>query len=79
MSERLREMVKRRLLELGDNALSRLAVEAGLSATLINNVRNGHIPLPKSARKIALACGASDEEALRLAAECSSERAKESA
>lgn len=73
MSETLSKMVKKKLLEFGgNNSTARLAVLADVSPSLIERVKAGHVPLPKNAKKLALACGSSEEEALRIADGCSS-------
>lgn len=80
MSERLKGMLKDRLLQLGENSEAKLSVAAGVSQSLIRTVlKAGHLPLPANARKLALACGASEADALEIAKECDRERAKETA
>jgi hypothetical protein len=78
MSKRLKEMVKDYLLRAGDNGKAKLSVASGLSVSTITLIEDGHIPLAKNIRKLALACGLSDEDAHELASLGSSE-AKEAA
>lgn len=74
MSERLKDMVETYLIRAGKNGAFKLASEANVSVRLVYNVKNeGHVPKPEIAHRLAKACGATEEDALRIAKGCSSE------
>lgn len=76
---KLMNKVTETITKMGDMGKEKLAVKAGVSPSTVRSVANGHVPLPKNAYRLALACGCTDEEALELAKECSSDRAKDTA
>lgn len=78
MSERLLELVDGFIIRAGRNGVESLAMKAGVSASMIREVREGHVPLPQNIYRLALACGCSDEEALAMAKR-PSKKAKETA
>jgi transcriptional regulator with XRE-family HTH domain len=53
-----------------------LAARAGVSLSTVTKIINGHVPLPKNAFRLAKAIECDDEEARRIASECSSLRAR---
>lgn len=79
MSKRLVELIDKTLLKMGKNGLEKLAIQSGLSPSSVRNAkRTGHLSLGNG-YKLALACGCSDEEALSIAKECSSDQATDTA
>ena len=58
--------------------MTKLAAKTDVAPRTIYSVRDdeGYIPRPDTAYKLALGCGATDEEATAIAAGCSSEKAK---
>lgn len=74
MSKRLADMMNRVVLIEGERGKARLSLAAGRSAQMIDRYRNRVSKPPTDiARVLAIACGASEEEAYELALECSSE------
>lgn len=72
------ELVNAKVLKLGKNGDAKLAIEADLSpSTVINAKLRGQVS-KTTGYALALTCGASEEEALQIAEECSPQ-AKETA
>lgn len=77
MSERLIKKVNDALIKKGMDALEKAS---GLAETTIREIAlQRRVPRRSSAYKLALACGCGEEEALSIAYECASERARETA
>jgi hypothetical protein len=73
MSERLKGMIDRKVLELGKSGEAKLAIQAEVSPKTVNTARTtGHVSRTVGYR-LALACGATKEEAEVLADEASSQ------
>lgn len=78
MSEPLKKLVTAKVMDLGTNGDAKLAITTDLSLSTIRNAKlRGHVS-KQSGYALALACGASKEEALQISEECSS-LAKETA
>lgn len=74
MSRRLAELMNEVVLKGGARGKSTLALAAGKSEKMIDRYRKQlSTPPTDVARALALACGCSEEDALALARECSSE------
>lgn len=68
MSERLKRLLDEALIRKGVSALSR---EAGLTEGTVRNAARGKgIPRRRNAYLLALACGATEQDALGMAHEC---------
>lgn len=70
----LKDRVEETLIKAGTRET--LADEAGVALETIRRVLKGQFPRPKTAYKLAKACGCSDEEALAIAKQRPSGRAK---
>lgn len=71
ISERMIRVVNDALIKKG---MEVLAKESALSPGAIHNIASGrHVPRRRNAYRLALACGCSEDEALRLAYECTPE------
>lgn len=79
MSTTLQQMVDRYLLANGKNAEAKLAMKADLSVSTVRNARRRGYISDRNVVKLALACGLTEEEALTLARECSSNKAAKTA
>lgn len=81
MSKRLQQMIREYLLKAGDNGWAKLSVASGLSVSTLMHIEKGGYPPPlaKTVRKLALACGFTEEGALHLMRECASEWTRETA
>lgn len=69
---KLRDKVETFLVKTGKSAKEILAIKAGVSPSTIAKIKNGRVPLPSNAYRLAVACGCGEEEALEIARECSS-------
>lgn len=79
MNVRLLELVQE-LVVKDEAGMAKLAVAVGKhQGTVQRWINSGRIPDRHDRYLVALACGCSEEEALELAKECSSERARETA
>jgi hypothetical protein len=72
-------LVRNEVIRVGKSGAMKVAFKADCSPRMVYNVIEGHIPGQVTAYRLALACGCSEEDALKIAKECSSERAKETA
>lgn len=67
MSERLRQLVSAELDRLGDHAKEKLALAANVSSSTVENARTGrNFVSSENVYRLALACGATDDEATAL-------------
>jgi hypothetical protein len=77
MSDRLREIIQCHLVKAGKEGRARLCLEAEISLSTLSGYlgKRAHqsTPRPETAYRVALACGCTQEEALELSKECSSE------
>lgn len=77
MSERLIQLVNNALIKKGMKAVR---AASGLSPNTIRNVAERKtVPRRRSAYRLALACDAVEEDALKMARECDPNGAKETA
>lgn len=77
-SERLKELVRAKVLKNGKNGVAKLAEESGLCESTVREAKLRGEVSESSGYTLALACGASEEDALTISHECSP-RAKETA
>lgn len=79
MSKELRDAVNQLLIVKGVEAYSVIGRAIKRSPKTVRRWMKEGVPSPHYAYKLALACGCSEEDARAIAAECASERARESA
>jgi hypothetical protein len=81
MSQRLREVLQKILIKEGEAGKKRLAKAVGRTSTkTIDRWLKDGVPKAHYAYKLALQCGCSEEDALKMAQEeCASEVARETA
>ena len=79
MSMRLQNVLSRHLLKTGEEGLAELSRTFDRSSKTIERWAREGVSNPRKAYKLALACGCTEEDALRMAEECTQERARETA
>lgn len=80
MCKRLMELIDRVVLKEGSKGRTRLALAIERGERMIDRYQKGlSVPSSNNAYKLAREAGGTDEEALEIAKECSSEMAKETA
>lgn len=80
MTQRLLELMNTAVLKEGPSGKARMAGVIERTERMVDRYMKGQsVPTPSLAFKLAKACGATEEEALDIAKECSSERCRETA